>query len=84
MFTSVHSADGNYNSKAHLAEIVALLGPPPGKLIEQERNRRASKWEHALENNEGKLCDSASTYYGGPFFDSRGKSQENFGGTTNL
>ena len=73
MFTSVHSADGKYNSQAHLAEIIALLGPPPRKLIDQERDRRTWKWGPAIENAEGKLCDSASTYYGGPFFDSRGK-----------
>ncbi|KAH6719717.1 kinase domain-containing protein [Leptodontidium sp. MPI-SDFR-AT-0119] len=72
LFTSVHSADGKYNSQAHLAEIIALLGPPR-KLIDQERDRRTWKWGTAIENAESKLCDSASTYYGGPFFDSKGE-----------
>ncbi|KAG4441023.1 hypothetical protein IFR05_003478 [Cadophora sp. M221] len=71
LFKSVHSADGKCNSKAHLTEMIALLGPRPRKLVDQERDKCTWKWGPAIENSEGKLCDSASTYYGGPFFDSR-------------
>jgi len=76
LFTRVHSVEGKYNGPAHLAEIIALLGPPPKKLIDQERDGRSRNWGLDIENAEGELCDRASTYYGGPFFDSEGKIQE--------
>ncbi len=53
--------------------MIALLGPPPKELLDRERKGRMWKWRPAIENSEGTLCDNASTYYGGPFFDSEGK-----------
>jgi hypothetical protein len=76
----VYSVEGKYNSQAHLVEIIALLGPPPKKLIDWERERRIWKWR----NTEGKFCDSASIYYRGPFSDSRGKTKEKSSDAANL
>lgn len=71
MFTNIH-LEGKYDSHAHIAAIIALLGPPPKELVVREREGRAWKWRHPIENASGQLCDNASAYYGGPFFDSQG------------
>lgn len=73
LFTKIHSSQGDYDGKAHLAEMIALLGPPPKELLDQEREGRRWNWKNAIENSAGKLCDKATQYFGGPFFDSDGK-----------
>lgn len=69
LFTNLHSSEGEYNCKAHLAQMIAFLGPPPKELL-----NRAGKWNWspAIENSTGKLCKNATEFYGGPFFDSGG------------
>ena len=52
--------------------MIALLGPPPKELIDRERRGLSWKFRPEVENPEGKLCGSASEFYGGPFFDSEG------------
>jgi len=70
----VHSNDGKYNARTHLAEMIALLGTPPEALLQREREGRQFRWRTARENDEGKLCDSATAFFGGPFFDPKGTS----------
>jgi hypothetical protein len=52
--------------------MIALLGPPPKELCDREREGLGWKFRPKVENSEGKLCESASEFYGGPFFDSQG------------
>lgn len=52
--------------------MVALLGPPPKELCDREKEGLGWKFRPEVENSEGKLCGSASEFYGGPFFDSQG------------
>ena len=52
--------------------MIALLGPPPKELIDREKEGLDWKFRPEVENPEGKLCGSASEFYGGPFFDSEG------------
>ncbi|KAL9099213.1 MAG: hypothetical protein Q9163_005256 [Psora crenata] len=73
LFRQIHSTEGRYNSRAHIAEMIALLGPPPKELIDREREGFVWKFKPEVENPEGKLCGSANEYYGGPFFDSQGE-----------
>ncbi len=40
LFTNLKDEQGHYNSHAHLAQMIALLGPPPLALLERERNFR--------------------------------------------
>jgi hypothetical protein len=72
MFLMVHDGDGRYNARAHLAEMIALMGPPPVKLLRRELEGRKFRWSPPVENDEGVLCDRAVDFFGGPFFDSKG------------
>lgn len=73
LFRMVHSGGEMYNSQAHLAEMIALLGHPPNELFKREREGRKWRWKPAIENSEGKLCESASEFYEGPFFNLEGE-----------
>jgi len=73
LFTHIHSNQGDYDVRSHLAEIIALLGAPPKILIDREMSWSEVKWSHAVPNSGGKLCQTAREYYGGPFFDTRGE-----------
>ena len=70
LFTHIRSGQGDYDVRAHLAEMIALLGAPPKILIDREIRWSKVKWSHAVPNSEGKLCQTAREYYGGPFFNS--------------
>ncbi|KAK0111542.1 hypothetical protein ONS95_001895 [Cadophora gregata] len=72
LFTYTRSSQGDYDVRAHLAEMIALLGTPPKTLIEREVRWSAVKWSHAVPNSEGRLCWTAREYYGGPFFNTEG------------
>jgi hypothetical protein len=53
--------------------MIALLGAPSKILIDREICWSEAKWSHAGPNSEGKFCQTAREYYGGPFFNSEGK-----------
>ncbi|KAM5453273.1 hypothetical protein McanMca71_004361 [Microsporum canis] len=72
LFTSPLDAQGNYHPEAHLAEMISLLGPPPKELIDRERDGISWKWAPAAQNESGKMCNTASEWYGGPFFGENG------------
>ncbi|KAH8428570.1 uncharacterized protein LDX57_006266 [Aspergillus melleus] len=73
LFSRALDDKGNYNAAAHLAEMIALLGPPPKELVIREREGTKWSWAPATQNAEGKLCTTASDWFGGPFFDDNGK-----------
>ncbi|KAI1905612.1 hypothetical protein LOZ52_006769 [Ophidiomyces ophidiicola] len=73
LFTLAVDDKGNYHPAAHIAEMIALFGPPPKELLEREREGLSWKWTPAAHNEEGKLCNTASEWYGGPFFDEHGE-----------
>lgn len=73
LFTRIHTDRGEYRSQLHLAEMIALLGPPPQELPRREAEMRHWKWSPAIENPAGKLCENARELFGGPFFDSEGE-----------
>jgi serine/threonine protein kinase len=73
LFTHIRSGQGDYDVRAHLAEMIALLGAPPKILIDREIRWSEVTWSHAVPNSEGKLCQTAREYYGGPFFNSEGE-----------
>ncbi|PWY93951.1 CMGC protein kinase [Aspergillus sclerotioniger CBS 115572] len=76
-----YSADiwnlGLLSPAAHLAEMIALLGPPPAELKRRERDGLNWNWAPAVHNDEGKLCSTASDWFGGPFFDENGEFMHN-------
>ena len=75
LFTQVRSDKGKYSPKAHIAEMIALLGRPPKELIDREREGLGWRFKPEVNNPQGRSCGNASEYYGGPFFDSEGKIQ---------
>ncbi|KAK0109461.1 hypothetical protein ONS95_002154 [Cadophora gregata] len=72
LFTNLKSQNNTYTARAHLAEMIALFGPPPQKMIDLESVWTDVSWERSFPNADGKWCDKASAYYGGPFFDLHG------------
>ena len=73
LFKHILSSQNTYDVRAHVAEMIALIGYPPRKLLDQEKQWREVKWSRAFPNSEGSLCQTAREYYGGPFFDSDGE-----------
>ncbi len=72
-FKHIRSSKGDYDVRAHLAEMIALLGPPPKELLDREKLWSDIKWGNAVLNSDDKLCQTAREYFGGPFFNSDGK-----------
>ena len=56
----------------HIAEMIALLDPPPTEMIDREKEGLGSRFTPEVENSEGKICGSAREFYGGPFFNLEG------------
>ncbi|XMA15014.1 hypothetical protein WAI453_007805 [Rhynchosporium graminicola] len=73
LFTHIRSSNGDYDARAHLAEMIALLGPAPKILLDREIRWSEVKWSHAVPNSQGKLCQTAREFYGGPFFNCEGE-----------
>ncbi|KAI9843776.1 MAG: hypothetical protein M1837_006137 [Sclerophora amabilis] len=72
LFTPRIQPGRSYSPAAHLAEMIALLGPPPQTLImNSARSARQWTWSPTITNPEGKLCERVEDYYGGPFWDYR-------------
>lgn len=72
LFTNIHSRDGKYMARNHLAQMIALFGPPPKELLVLEHGMRRWNFAPAMENDENRLCNKVYEYYNGPFFDSEG------------
>ncbi|KAL4986570.1 protein kinase [Aspergillus falconensis] len=72
LFQQVHNADGKYDAKSHLAEIIALLGPPPTTLLAKSKTMSEYSWPQPVVNDTGKLCNNAQEFFDGPFFDAGG------------
>ncbi|ATY66998.1 kinase-like domain [Cordyceps militaris] len=73
LFTDLKDEQGHYNVQAHLAQMIALLGPPPKVLLERERKFRKLAFKPEMQNPQGQSCSNAFQYFGGPFFDDDGK-----------
>ena len=56
--------------------MIALLDPPPKVLLDRAKSWSDVRWSRAFPNPEGKLCQTAREYYGGPFFESDGKCSQ--------
>ncbi|PGH02550.1 CMGC/SRPK protein kinase [Blastomyces parvus] len=74
LFRQIGDGKGHYDAKAHLAEMIALLGPPPQKLTARYRSMLDSKWAGpSVKGVDKELCRNAGEFSGGPFFDKDGK-----------
>ncbi|RAK95101.1 putative serine/threonine-protein kinase [Aspergillus ibericus CBS 121593] len=75
LFQQVHDPEGHYDAKSHLAEMIALLGPPPAELLAKSKAMSEHNWPQPVTNDSGKLCNNAQEFSGGPFFNTEGEFQ---------
>lgn len=74
LFTQVQDANGRYDPKSHLAEMIALLGPPPKEVIERAEYMSQVDYASPIRIGAGKPCKNAREVFGGPYFDKEGQS----------
>jgi hypothetical protein len=72
LFQQAQDSNGNYDAKAHLAEMIALLGPPPPEFIRASHSTLKLKWPQRIKIYGGELCENAMEMFKGPFFDDDG------------
>ncbi|GKZ72108.1 hypothetical protein AnigIFM50267_008161 [Aspergillus niger] len=72
LFTQVQDTEGNYLPRSHLAQMIALLGPPPKKLLVMSESMAQVKWSPAIIDDRGNVYKNNREYFGGPFFDKEG------------
>ncbi|OJJ52302.1 hypothetical protein ASPSYDRAFT_164905 [Aspergillus sydowii CBS 593.65] len=73
LFQQVHDTNGRYDAKSHLAEMIALLGPPPRVLLAKSKAMSKHNWPQPVMNDVGELCNNAQEFFGGPFFNAEDK-----------
>ncbi|KAK2867971.1 hypothetical protein FQN49_003289 [Arthroderma sp. PD_2] len=73
LFHQVKDDRGNYNARAHLAEMIALLGPPPTSLVRRCNTTLENTWTNPIKDDEGRPCNNAQELFGGPFFNKYGE-----------
>ncbi|KAM5429530.1 hypothetical protein McanMca71_003141 [Microsporum canis] len=73
LFSQVRDHRGHYDAKAHMAEMIALLGPPPKALITRYNSMHGIRWPDPIRDEEGNLCSNARELFGGPFFTKDGE-----------
>ncbi|KAJ9219056.1 hypothetical protein DTO027B5_414 [Paecilomyces variotii] len=73
LFRHIHDQQGRYDAKLHIAEMVALLGPPPPEIIQRYEYMREYSWPEPVRREDGRVCETAEEYFGGPFFDDNGR-----------
>ncbi|GAD99519.1 kinase domain containing protein [Paecilomyces variotii No. 5] len=71
LFSRIYNTQGHYDAKAHLAEMIALLGPLPLELISRS-NSSDRKWPKPIKREDSQICETPEQYFGGPFFDENG------------
>ncbi|OJJ74452.1 hypothetical protein ASPBRDRAFT_146493 [Aspergillus brasiliensis CBS 101740] len=73
LFQQIHDKQGRYVAKRHMAEMVALLGPPPPEIMQRYQSMREYPWPEPVRREDDRLCETAEEYFEGPFFDKSGR-----------
>lgn len=68
LFEHVRDERGKYSTRKHLANMIALLGPPPSSLIKRERASREMLLPYDVTDDQGKTHSTMAGLYQGPFF----------------
>ncbi|KAL1861066.1 hypothetical protein Plec18170_001581 [Paecilomyces lecythidis] len=74
LFRHIHDQKGRYDAKLHIAEMIGLLGGPPPEIIQRYQYMREYSWPEPVRREDGRVCETAEEYFGGPFFDNNGIS----------
>ncbi|KAB8254356.1 kinase-like domain-containing protein [Aspergillus pseudonomiae] len=72
LFRHIHDQQGRYDAKLHIAEMIALLGPPPPEITQRYQYMREYSWPQPVRREDDKACGTAEEYICGPFFDNNG------------
>ncbi|KAL5333805.1 kinase domain protein [Aspergillus crustosus] len=72
LFQHIHDHQGRYNATLHIAEMIALLGPPPPEIIQRYQSMREYVWPEPIRREDNTVCKTAEEYFCGPFFDNNG------------
>ncbi|KMK60538.1 protein kinase, putative [Aspergillus fumigatus Z5] len=72
LFRHIHDQEGRYDARRHIAEMIALLGPPPPEVIQRYQYMREYSWPKPVRREDGRVCETAEEYFCGPFFDEKG------------
>ncbi|KAH3274350.1 hypothetical protein KXV19_007347 [Aspergillus fumigatus] len=73
LFRHIHDKEGRYDARLHIAETIALLGPPPPEVIQRYQYMREYSWPKPVKREDGRVCETAEEYFCGPFFDEKGR-----------
>ncbi|KAL2861600.1 kinase-like domain-containing protein [Aspergillus pseudodeflectus] len=63
----------NIGVLTHLAEMIALFGPPPKELLAKSEAMAGFSWSTPIMNETGRLCKNGREYFNGPFFKENGE-----------
>lgn len=72
LFQHIHNQQGGYDAKLHIAEMIALLGPPPPEIMQRYQVMKEYMWPQPVKREDGRVCKTAEEYFCGPFFDKNG------------
>ncbi|KAK2761528.1 hypothetical protein FQN53_007676 [Emmonsiellopsis sp. PD_33] len=61
-----------YQVKAHIADMISLLGPPPSKVLIHSETLAHTRWPKPYTDEMGRECWSPWEYFDGPLFDEQG------------
>ncbi|KAL3462024.1 kinase-like domain-containing protein [Aspergillus heterothallicus] len=64
---------GHYDARAHLAQMISLLGPPPRDVALLSNSMISYQWPFSVMTDRGVAADSTAKYFQGPFFNDDGK-----------
>ncbi|KAL4810442.1 kinase-like domain-containing protein [Aspergillus unguis] len=73
LFCHIHDDQGRYDPRRHIAEMIALLGPPPPEIIQRYQYMQGYAWPEPVRREDGKVCETSEDYFDGPFFDDNGR-----------
>ncbi|KAJ5990221.1 hypothetical protein N7522_010428 [Penicillium canescens] len=73
LFTQVEHPNSDYNSASHLAEMIALLGPPPKEVIERSNYFSQHDFDYPISLEPGRSCKNIRELFCGPHFDEEGE-----------
>ncbi|KAJ5770171.1 uncharacterized protein N7511_002222 [Penicillium nucicola] len=72
LFTQVEHPNRHYDAPSHLAEMIALLGPPPKEVIERSNNVSQIEFDSPITLVPGGPCKNTQEMFCGPHFDENG------------
>ena len=72
LFTQVEHPNRDYNAPSHLAEMIALLGPPPKEVIQRANYFSQHDFDYPITLEPGRSCKNIRELFSGPQFDEEG------------